>query len=631
MPSLLRYEILTDPTSLPASSDGAPSVGSLYVIVSNIHQEEVEFRYIDVEIPIGPDPDHLTTDSSAITPSLTLSFLPPWLPDPKFTWNATLGLFRAEHSQSPGQRVTLPGTESIVLKLENVPVSRGGGLTLVKIHERTGGGDQNAAMPTDSFTTTLAVVKQAPRNPRNFRPSRALLDADAGQQLQLQWDGPGNLDYWIRYPDGTVELAAQATTAPPVVDQPYSLPVPTPRRGTTYTLLAGTADGGQPQYGYFLTTTVHALIPEFESGTRSPWVEGTTDRGRVTFTPDGAKVDDLNQTPGTVYAKTADVHDVRTESVKGRTSDSGWIDFPDTGIDVYHGLNKDLGVVTADRADVNGVNTKWVGDRAAGNGWIGFPQNGIDVRKDGTQEWGTVAADKADLNGLNTKWVGDRDGGKGWIEFPQAGIDVRKDGGQEWGTVAADKADLNGLNTKWVGDRDGGKGWIEFPQNGIDVRKDGGQEWGTVAADKADLNGINTKWVQGRSTSDGWIEFPTSGLRVYRDGGHDLGDVSANRADLNVVNTVKGRVTGPLTVGGGMQLSHEGERMFVTMPDRIVFFGINEFKKWVTFDRGVGIAFGHGTVQMTKEGGVLVHGSDVQIQQGKLSISTGNPPQVREL
>ncbi|MED7949593.1 hypothetical protein, partial [Streptomyces sp. BE303] len=74
-----------------------------------------------------------------------------------------------------------------------------------------------------------------------------------------------------------------------------------------------------------------------------------------------------------------------TGSVKGRTPDSGWIDFPDTGIDVYHGPHKDLGVVTADRADVNGVNTKWVGDRAAGNGWIDFPQTGTTVHKNGTE------------------------------------------------------------------------------------------------------------------------------------------------------------------------------------------------------------------------------------------------------
>ncbi|MED7948411.1 hypothetical protein, partial [Streptomyces sp. BE303] len=247
---------------------------------------------------------------------------------------------------------------------------------------------------------------------------------------------------------------------------------------------------------------------------------------------------------------------------------------------------KDLGVVTADRADVNGVNTKWVGDRAAGNGWIDFPQTGTTVHKNGTENLGTVTADKADLNGLNTTWVGDRDHGNGWIDFPQAGVNVRKDGTQDWGTVAADKADLNG---------------------------------------------VNTKWVQGRDTSDGWIEFPKSGVRVYRDGGHDLGAVVADKADVNQLRAGEGHVKGLLTVGGGMKLSHDGERLFVTMPDRILFLGINEFKKWVTFDRGLGVAFGKANFSLTKDYGLLTRGCDVQIQQGKLSISTGNPPHVREL
>ncbi len=88
---------------------------------------------------------------------------------------------------------------------------------------------------------------------------------------------------------------------------------------------------------------------------------------------------------------------------------------------------------------------------------------------------------------------------------------------------------------------------------------------------------------------------------------------------------------GLLTVGGGMKLSHDGERMFVTMPDRIIFHGINEFKKWVSLERGMAVSFQTGGVSMTKENGVLFRGSDVQIQQGRLSISTGNPPQVRFL
>ncbi|MFF8911713.1 hypothetical protein, partial [Streptomyces olivaceoviridis] len=196
------------------------------------------------------------------------------------------------------------------------------------------------------------------------------------------------------------------------------------------------------QEGYFLTTTVHALIPEFDSGTRTPWIEGTTDRGRVTFTRDGAKVDH-NGIPGTVEAGTADIlNDVRASTVKGRSANSGWIDFPDTGITVHHGPNQDLGLI-----DAAGVNTTWVGDRTGAKGWIGFSQPGATVYKGGTQDRGTLSADKIDVNGLNTKWVGDQDGGNGWIEFPESGLSVLHGRGRDRGTVSAHKADLDDLVT----------------------------------------------------------------------------------------------------------------------------------------------------------------------------------------
>ncbi|MFB8167226.1 hypothetical protein ACFC60_04635, partial [Kitasatospora purpeofusca] len=156
-------------------------------------------------------------------------------------------------------------------------------------------------------------------------------------------------------------------------------------------------------------------------------------------------------------------------------------------------------------------------------------------------------------------------------------------------------------------------------------------------ADKADVDGINTKWVQGRSTSDGWIEFPAEGLRVLRDGGHDLGTVTAGKAELNELSTglalVSGeaRVRGMLSVGGGMKLSHDGTRMFVTLPDRIIYSAINEFKQWVGMERGLTVSFQTGSFSATKEGGILTHGCDVQFQQGTVSVSKGNPPQVRFL
>ncbi|MFF8911720.1 hypothetical protein, partial [Streptomyces olivaceoviridis] len=187
------------------------------------------------------------------------------------------------------------------------------------------------------------------------------------------------------------------------------------------------------------------------TGTRTPWIEGTTDQGRVTFTSQGARVDNDTNTPGTVTAAEADVEtliattgvhtpwvegtanksrvtfaangvevhrpngnlgtvtadDVTTRVVQGLTDSAGWISFPDRGVNVYHGHDATLGVLTAAQVDAEeGVNTPWVGRRKAGQGWIEFPQDGIKVHKDGTDTGGTVHAEKADVTGVNT----DKDG-----------------------------------------------------------------------------------------------------------------------------------------------------------------------------------------------------------------------------
>ncbi|MET8629910.1 hypothetical protein ABZW30_40355 [Kitasatospora sp. NPDC004669] len=591
MPSLLHYEIVTDPTSLRASLTDEPSLGTVYVIVSNTHQAEVKWDYIDVAMPLLNLSSDLTDNPSAVTASIERTYQNPLDDELEFAWDSGSNCFRAQLSraQPPTRKhALLDGHGALVLKLENIPVSAGAGLSLLEIRDNAYGGDGNLARRDGHYTTHLGLVKQTPRVPRNFRAQKSLVNGDANEQLVLLWDGPTDLDYEILDQPGTAIHHERAVPGAAAAHKDYRWPTSAPKRGTTYTLVAKAPGAGQQQRGYFLTTTVHAVVPEFESGTRTPWVEGTAGKGRVTFATDGVEVHRPNGNLGRV---TAD--DVITRVVQGLTDSAGWITFPDRGVNVYHGHGATLGVLTAARVDAEGVNTTWVGSREAGQGWIAFTQPGATLYKD--------------------------------------------DSGQERGTFTAEKVDVHGLNTTWVGDRDGGKGWLEFPQSGINVRKDGGGAWGNVAADKADLNGINTKWVQGPGTGDGWIEFPPEGVRVLRDGGHDLGTVIAGKANLHELHTVDARVSGEahvqglLTVGGGMKLSHDGERMFVTMPDRIIFHGINEFKKWVTLERGMAVSFQTGSVEITKENGVLFRGSDVQIQQGQLSISTGNPPQVRVL
>lgn len=525
MPSVLHYEIVTDPTSPQASRPGAPSVGTVHVVVSNTHRSDVICRHIDVLIPTGTGSGDLTGDAAAIKANITKSYPTPPGEEPPGFFRHSGGRFRAARpSKLP---MTLPAQESLTLTLENIPVSDHPGLVLIEIHEIAYGGETPVtSMPGHPSYTKLALVKQTPQVPQNFRAEHSLVGA--GENVVLHWDGPTNLTYGIRYPDGSVERVNPPVRPAPIPYGPYHhTPTRSLTRGTTYTLVAGTpGSDGHIQEGYFLTTTVHALIPEFESGARALWVEGTTDRGRVTFTGDGVKVDDHNRVLGTVEAGTADVHDVRTGKVEGKAADSGWIDFPGTGITVHHGPSDDLGVVTAERIDVNGVNTEWVGDRDRGKGWIGFPQSGIDVRKDGGQEPGTVAADKADLNGVNTTWVQGRGTTDGRIEFPQSGIDVRRDGGQERGTVSADTADLNSVTAQWVEGPSGTKSRLAFTDTGVKITDPDGHR-GTIVAGETNVRSVVTPWVSGPQEGAGWITFRVEGVDVMQHSKVSFGTIRA--------------------------------------------------------------------------------------------------------
>ncbi|MFE2041244.1 hypothetical protein ACFXAZ_09985 [Streptomyces sp. NPDC059477] len=177
----------------------------------------------------------------------------------------------------------------------------------------------------------------------------------------LLWDGPTDLDYRILDQLGNEVHHEQAKPGPAAHLTFRPTLTFTPQRGTTYTLVARPRGVANHQ-GYFLTTTVHAAIPEFESGTRTQWIEGTANKSRAVFTPDGVDIQAQNHTdPGRLRAKTADVDSVITRLVQGRKDEDGWISFPERGVNVYHGPTSTPGVITAARADVDGVNTAWAG------------------------------------------------------------------------------------------------------------------------------------------------------------------------------------------------------------------------------------------------------------------------------
>lgn len=437
----LSYEILTDPAPLQASEAGSNEqpAGAVYIVISNPTRNWVPWYSIEVEVPCGDEDVDLTPDPKTIDARIQRNYSVRFRDEPTSHWDGADGVLTVSAGRNGG--LFTPG-DSMVLVLDGFPVSSKPGLVLLKVTETSGRAEEVQEHPV-----TLSLLKQAPKVPRNFRPKVALVDS--GENVVLLWDGPDTLNYKIQRPDGGTEPAELRTGSgwqwSPKQDQ-------APKRDATYTLIATPKTGQQP--GYFLTTTVQLRSPEFDSvtatnGVHTPWAEGTTDKGRIVFSAQGAEIRGASGAPGVVSAAKAELDVVSTTRAQGRDNGDGWIEFLPDGIKVGHGEGGDLGTVTADKVGANGVNAQWVGDRDAGKGWVEFPQSGVNVRKDGKQEWGTVAADKADLNGVNTKWVQGRTAGDGWIEFPSDGVNVFQGAGnRQWGTVAAGEADLNDLVTR---------------------------------------------------------------------------------------------------------------------------------------------------------------------------------------
>ncbi|WP_204285981.1 hypothetical protein [Microbispora amethystogenes] len=506
----LTYTILTDPTSLEASVDGrSPSTGTVYLMVTNTGKT-VPWLRIEVKVPVGDGPGHLTRDIGTINPrgeytdtqSGPQANNQPVIVQPVIVQPQGVDVFQVT-TQSGRLEAFAPG-DYLMLTLENVTVAPTAGVAVLMVTEttRTSRGWQlsDAAVPV-----VKAAAKEIPA-PRDFRPDKAMLDT--GENVTLSWDGSGDFGYEIRFPGGHAAIAPGTRT--------WS-PADAPKRATTYILVA-TDPTTQKQH--FLTTTVQVRYPVLETltattGIDTPWVQGTANKGRVTFTGTGVEIFGDSGGQGTVTADRADLNGVNTEWVQGRSADDGKITFPKDGLDVRQGGGA-WGTVHADKADLNGINTEWVQGRHADDGWISFPKEGLNVRRGAGQAWGTVFADKADLNGVNTEWVQGRSADDGKITFPKDGLDVRQGGGG-WGTVHADKADLNGINTEWVQGRHADDGWISFPKEGLNVRKGAGQAWGTMFADTADVNSVITKEVRGSGEGKGYIQFleQDKGVRIF--------------------------------------------------------------------------------------------------------------------
>ncbi|WP_156056357.1 hypothetical protein [Streptosporangium roseum] len=503
----LTYTILTDPTSLEASVDGrSPSTGTVYLMVTNTRRT-VPWLRIEVKVPVGDGAGHLTRDISTIKPRGEYTDTqsgPQADTQPVIVQPQGANVFQVT-SQS-GRIEGFASGDYMVLTLENVTVAPTAGVAVLMVTEtiRTSRGWQvsDAAVP---------VVKAAPKEipaPRDFRPDKAMLDA--GEDLALSWDGSDDFSYEIRFPGGRADIPGGTRT--------WS-PAEAPKRATTYILVA-TDPTTQKQH--FLTTTVQVRYPVLETltattGIDTPWVQGTANKGRVTFTGTGVEIFNNSGGLGTVHADRADLNGVNTEWVQGRSADDGKISFPKDGLDVRQGSGA-WGTVHADRADLNGVNTEWVQGRSADDGWISFPKEGLNVRKGAGQAWGTVFADKADLNGVNTEWVQGRSADDGKITFPKAGLNVYRNGTQEWGTMAADQADVNSVITHQVRGSGEGKGYIQFLEQDKGVRIFGG---------------VSAGWIRGLNDDEAWIRFNEKGIWVLKHQNGKRESANVNCATVN--------------------------------------------------------------------------------------------------
>ncbi|MFD8145326.1 hypothetical protein [Streptomyces sp. NPDC059708] len=254
-------------------------------------------------------------------------------------WGPTTGVYEVATSSV----ITVGQGEVLVVQLYDFPVSEVAGLVQLTVRER--------AFSSPSSDVTLSLLKREARVPGNFRADKTLLDPT--DVPTLRWEGPNSLDYAVQGPDGPPQpvqgSAPHWSWSPGASGEP--------KRDATYTLIATPRSGTEP--GYFLTTTVHVLRPEFPSLTateavHTPLVTGTgSQQGQVSFTNDGIRVRDAAGADGTVYA--------------------------------------------AHRVRAGGVNTPWVGDVDGGRGRLDFTESGAAVRKDGSRTPGDISADLDDL------------------------------------------------------------------------------------------------------------------------------------------------------------------------------------------------------------------------------------------
>ncbi|UCM91179.1 hypothetical protein [Streptomyces marincola] len=290
----------------------------MHIVISNPTPNRVHWYSITFAVPFGRGSTALTTSAGAgVAQVEEHDATDPGLV-PAATWDNRSGVVTV----TCGQLAVFKPGGSMVLVLDRFPVSSTPGAVLIKVTEDLSGA-------TDS-NTTLSLLKRAPIGPRNFRPEKSLIDT--GGKVTLLWDGPDTLEYSIQHPDGNeVRVPGRRgstwTWSPPASKAP--------KHAATYTLIARLPGTQQPLY--YLTTAVQLSSPEYKQvtateGVETPWVQGTTQKGRISFTARGAKFSVGAGAPGTVETHKAELDELyvaRGAAVDGALVVKGRVDAQD--------------------------------------------------------------------------------------------------------------------------------------------------------------------------------------------------------------------------------------------------------------------------------------------------------------
>ncbi|GAA3427621.1 hypothetical protein GCM10018953_48040 [Streptosporangium nondiastaticum] len=481
--SMLTYTVLTDPASLEASAAGRPSMGTVYLLVTNTGQQAAYWSTITVSMPVGNGDGHLTSNFNKIKPKVR------YVPKPGTSPSTPPSVNVQRQGSNAFQVTASAGTgrfalgDYMVLTLNDVTVARTAGLAVLTVTETTGRTNPKPGKSLPPSDTMVAVVKTASKelSPHSFRPDKAMVDVDAGEKPVLRWEGPAGFGYQIMYPGAPQPVPVSGSSWSP----------PAPKRATTYILIA-TDPATQQQH--FLTTTVQVRNPELETLTatteiKTPRVQGIASNWGLTITGTGAEISDTSGVKGTLTAGDAILSGVATQYVKGLNAGEGDITFLQGGVKVWSALgSSERGTLEA-----SGLYTGYVQGFNSGEGVIGFYPGGVKIWHEG----GSGVRGTLEASGIRADYVSGPNDGDGDIRFLQGGMKLWSAlGSNDPGTLH-----VSGIRADYVSGPNDGDGDIRFLQGGMKLWSAlGSNDLGTLYARK-----VNGGVASGRSTPRyGW-------------------------------------------------------------------------------------------------------------------------------